>query len=101
VDLRALSAIPPLGLFGTARITVTEHRDATVVPDAAIVRVDLAGTSRIALVENGRAHWIDVTPGLRGAAGTEITAPPLSTGQPVVVAGQVGLPEGAVVAARP
>jgi len=101
VDLRALSAIPPLGLFGTARITVTEHRDATVVPDAAIVRDDLAGTSRIALVENGRAHWIDVTPGLRGAAGTEITAPPLSTGQPVVVAGQVGLPEGAVVAARP
>lgn len=101
VDLKALSGIPPLGLFGTARITVTEHRDATVVPDVAIVRDDLAGTSRIALVENGRAHWIDVTPGLRGGAGTEITAPPLSAGQSVVVAGQVGLPEGAAVAARP
>jgi Cu(I)/Ag(I) efflux system membrane fusion protein len=101
VDLRALSGVPPLGLFGTARITVAEHRDATVVPDAALVRDDLTGTSRLALVESGRAHWIEVTPGLRGAAGTEITAPPLTEGQAVVVAGQVGLPEGAAVAARP
>lgn len=101
VNLRAVSGVPPLGLFGTARITVAEHRDATVVPDAAIVRDDLAGTSRIALVQNGRAHWIDVTPGLRAAAGTQITAPALPAGQSVVVAGQVGLPEGAAVAARP
>ncbi len=101
VDLRGLAAVPPLGLFGTARITVAEHRNATVVPDAALVRDDLTGTTRIALVANGRAHWIDVTPGLRGAAGTEITAPLLPAGQPVVVAGQVGLPEGAAVAARP
>jgi multidrug efflux pump subunit AcrA (membrane-fusion protein) len=101
VDLRALSGVPPLGLFGTARITVAERRDAVVVPDAALVRDDLAGTSRIAVVENGRARWIDVTPGLRGAAGTEIVAPPIAAGQSVVVAGQVGLPEGAAVAARP
>lgn len=101
VDLHALSGVPPLGLFGTARITVAEHRDALVVPDAALVRDDLAGTSRIALVDGGKAHWIDVTPGLRGAAGTEITAPKLAAGQSVVVAGQVGLPEGAAVAARP
>ena len=99
VDL--LGPGPPLGLFGIARITVAEHRNAVVVPDAALVRDDIAGTSRIALVENGRAHWIDVTPGLRGAAGTEITAAPLTAGQSVVVAGQVGLPEGAAVAARP
>jgi len=65
------------------------------------VRDDLAGTSRIALVDGGRAHWIEVTVGLRGAAGTEITAPPLSPGQSVVVTGQVGLPEGAEVVARP
>lgn len=101
VDLRLLSGVPPLGLFGTARITVAEHRDATVVPDAALIRDDLAGTSRLALVEGGKAHWIDVTPGLRGTAGTEITAPPLTAGQSVVVVGQVGLPEGAAVAARP
>lgn len=101
VDLRALAGVPPLGLFGTARITVAEHRDAIVVPDAALVRDDLAGTSRIALVDGGKAHWIDVTPGLHGAAGTEITAPKLEPGQSVVVGGQVGLPEGAAVAARP
>ncbi len=101
VDLRTASRLPPLGLFGTAHITVAERRGATVVPDSALVRDDLAGTSRIALVEGGRAHWIDVTVGLRGAAGTEITAPPLSPGQSVVVAGQVGLPEGAEVVARP
>jgi len=101
VDLRALPGVPPLGLFGTARITVAEHRDAIVVPDAALVRDDLAGTSRIALVDGGKAHWIDVTPGLRGPAGTEITAPKLAPGQSVVVAGQVGLPEGAAVAAGP
>ena len=101
VDLRGLSSVPPLGLFGTARITVAEHRNAVVVPDAALVRDDLAGSSRIAIVANGRAHWIDVTPGLRTAAGTEIITPPLSAGQSVVVAGQVGLPEGAAVATRP
>ncbi len=101
VDLRTISGVPPLGLFGTARITVAEHRDAVVVPDAAVVRDDLAGTSRIALVDGGKAHWIDVTPGLRGAAGTEITSPKLAAGQPVVVGGQVGLPEGAAVAERP
>jgi multidrug efflux pump subunit AcrA (membrane-fusion protein) len=101
VDLRGLSGVPPLGLFGTARITVAEHRNAAVVPEAALARDDLSGTSRIALVENGRAHWIDVTPGLRGAAGIEITAPPLSAGQSVVVSGQVGLTEGAAVAPRP
>jgi RND family efflux transporter MFP subunit len=101
VSLHGLSGVPPLGLFGTARITVAEHRNALVVPDAALVRDDLAGTSRLALVENGRARWIDVTPGLRGEAGTEITAPPLSAGQSVVVSGQVGLPDGATVSARP
>ncbi len=100
VDLRG-PGVPPLGQLGMARITVAEHRNALVVPDAALVRDDLSGTSRIALVSNGRAHWIDVTLGLRGATGTEITAPPLSAGQPVVVAGQVGLPEGATVATRP
>ncbi len=101
VDLHGLSGVPPLGLFGTAHIVVAAHRDASVVPDAALVRDDLTGKSRIALVENGHARWVDVTPGLRGPAGTEIAAPPLSAGQIVVVSGQVGLPDGAAVATRP
>ena len=49
VDLRGLSGIPPLGLFGTARITVAERPAALVVPDAALVRDDISGTSRIVL----------------------------------------------------
>jgi RND family efflux transporter MFP subunit len=101
VDLRGLSGVPPLGLFGTARITVAEHRDAAVIPEAALVRDDLSGTTRIAIVEDGRAHWIDVTPGLRDANGVEIAAPPLSVKQSVVVAGQIGLTEGATVASAP
>lgn len=101
VDLRDLKGPPPLGLFGTARITVQERRNAVVAPDAALIRNDVTGVTRIALVRDGRAHWVDVQTGLRGPQGTEVTEPPLSAGQNVVVSGQVGLPEGALVAAHP
>ncbi len=101
INLHGLREIPPLGLFGTARITVREHRGVVVVPDSALIRDDVSGTTRIALIQDGRAHWIDVAAGLRGVEGTEIADPPLSPGQSVVVSGQVGLPEGALVAARP
>ena len=100
VDLR-LSGVPPIGLFGTARIVVAEHRDAATVPEAAVVRDDLTGKARVVLVENGRARWLEVTTGLHGPSGTEILAPALQAGQTVVVSGQVGLPDGAPVAPRP
>ena len=101
VDLKGLEAIPPLGLFGTARIAVAEHRNAAVVPEAALLRDDVTGTSRIVVVEKGRARWIDVVPGLRSNGSVEIKAPPLAPGQAVVVSGQVGLADGAPVAAAP
>ncbi len=101
VDLRGLAGVPPLGLFGTARITVAEHRNAVVVPEAAIIRDDVSGTSRIVVVEQGRARWMDVSPGLRANGEVEIQAPRLTLGQTVVVSGQVGLAEGAPVAAAP
>jgi multidrug efflux pump subunit AcrA (membrane-fusion protein) len=88
-----------LGLFGTARITV-ESRDAITVPDAAILRDDVSGVARVALVKDGKAHWVDVVTGLRGAAGTEIVSPALTTSDRIVVSGQVGLPEGASVTIR-
>jgi membrane fusion protein, multidrug efflux system len=100
VDLRELPGGTALGLFGTARITV-ESRDAIAVPDAAILRDDVSGVSRVALVKDGRARWTDVVTGLRGAAGTEIVSPALATSDTVVVTGQVGLPEGARVTIRP
>jgi multidrug efflux pump subunit AcrA (membrane-fusion protein) len=101
VDLSGMKGVPPLGLYGTARITVRERRDALVVPDAALIRDDVSGTTRIALIENDRARWIDVVPGLHGPQGTEVKNPPLSVGQAVVVSGQVGLPQGAAVTVRP
>jgi membrane fusion protein, multidrug efflux system len=100
VDLRELPAGTAIGLFGTARITV-ESREGVAVPDAAVLRDDVSGVSRVAVVKDGRAHWIDVVTGLRGAAGTEIVSPALSTSDSVVVSGQVGLPEGAHVTTRP
>ncbi len=101
VDLRGLSGVPPLGLFGTARITVAEHPNATIVPEAAVIRDDVSGTVRIVVVEQGRARWTEVSPGLRANGVVEIKAPPLVSGQTVIVSGQVGLAEGAPVAAAP
>jgi len=99
VDLRELPPGMAIGLFGTARITV-ESRESPTVPDAAILRDDVSGVSRIALVKDGKAHWVDVVTGLRGPAGTEIVKPELSPSDSVVVSGQVGLPEGARVTIR-
>jgi multidrug efflux pump subunit AcrA (membrane-fusion protein) len=99
VDLRETPPGMAIGLFGTARITV-ESREAVAVPDAAIVRDDVSGVARVALVKDGKAHWVDVVTGLRGAAGTEIVSPALSPSDSVVVSGQVGLPEGARVTTR-
>ncbi|MDQ2980324.1 MAG: efflux RND transporter periplasmic adaptor subunit [Acidobacteriota bacterium] len=90
----------PIGLFGTARITVGEHRDAVVVPDAAVLRDDVTGESRIAVVAGGRLHWIAVKPGLRADGATEVSAPEAPPGAQVVVSGMVGLPEGKAVAVQ-
>ena len=99
VDLRELPPSMAIGLFGTARITV-ESREGLTVPDTAILRDDLSGVARVALVKDGKAHWVDVVTGLRGAAGTEIKSPDLSLSDQVVVSGQVGLPEGARLTIR-
>ena len=101
IDLAGLADIPPIGLFGTSRITVGVHRDAVVAPESAVVRDDLTGAARLVLVENGRAHWVDVKVGAKGPAGVEIASPLLAPGGTVVVSGQVGLPEGAAVSPRP
>lgn len=101
IDLAGLDGVPPLGLFGSARIAVAEARDAAAVPEAAVLRDDVHGTSRVAVVENGRARWIEVATGIRSRGLVQITKPPLAPGTPVVVSGQVGLPDNAAVAAKP
>ncbi len=90
-----------VGLFGTAHVVVAEKPNALVVPDAAILRDDVTGKTRIAVVRDGKVHWQEVTLGMRGAEGTEIVSPALPPGEAVAVEGLVGLPEGATVASQP
>jgi HlyD family secretion protein len=86
------------GLFGSAAIVVGEHAGATVVPAEAVLRDDVTGVSRLAVVDAGKAHWIEVRTGVRQEGWVEILPPPaLPTGQEVITSGQVGLPEGAAV----
>jgi len=97
IDLSGLEGVPPLGLFGSAHVVVAEARDAAAVPEAAVLRDDVHGTSRVATVENGHARWVEVATGIRSHGLVQIVKPPLAPGTPVVVSGQVGLPEGAAV----
>jgi multidrug efflux pump subunit AcrA (membrane-fusion protein) len=91
-----------VGLFGTAHIAVGVRPHAIVVPAAALLRDDVYGTSRVAVVgEDGRAQWVEVTPGLTVDSLVEITAPPLAVKARVIVSGQVGLPDSAHVRVEP
>lgn len=102
LDFTGGDAPVEVGLFGTARIVVGIRRDVVVVPAAALLRDDVYGTSRVALVgEDGIAHWVAVTPGLVAGARVEIAAPRLAIPGRVIVSGQVGLPEGARVRVEP
>lgn len=100
IDLDA----PPhaIGLFGTALITVGQHRDVPVVPEAAVLRDDISGVTRLATVAaDGKAHWQNVKPGAAEGGRVEIVEPALLPGTQVIVEGQVGLPEGAPVQVGP
>jgi multidrug efflux pump subunit AcrA (membrane-fusion protein) len=99
-DLGSAGSLP-IGLFGTARILVGERAAVLVVPDAAILRDDISGVSRICLAVNGKAHWIEVTAGIKDSGRTEIVSPPLADGQAAIVSGLVGLPEGKTIAIEP
>jgi multidrug efflux pump subunit AcrA (membrane-fusion protein) len=83
-----------IGLFGNARVTVGTRPAALVVPDAAVVRDDVSGVTRVAAVAGGRAHWLTVTPGLKQNGMTEISGPDIAETTTVIVSGMVGLPEG-------
>ena len=101
IDLPERAERLSIGLFGMARITVGEPIDALTVPDAAVVRDDVSGVSRVVLVANGRAHWVPVTVGLRQGGATQVTGNGIVPGARVVVSGMVGLPEGKSVSIQP
>lgn len=101
IDLRGISGRLPAGLFGTARITVGRRSGVLAVPDTAILRDDVTGVTRVAIVDQARARWIVVTTGLTEKGRTEVASGSLIEGQKVIVEGQVGLPEGSPVVVQP
>jgi len=101
IDLRNGLAVPSVGLFGTATIVVGERRGVLSVPEEAILTDDVTGVSRVALVREGRVIWTRVQTGVRDRGRVEITGPGLAAGEPVVVAGQVGLPDSTAVRIEP
>jgi RND family efflux transporter MFP subunit len=98
---------PPLpniavGLFGTASIVASQHRNAIVVPPAAVLRDDVSGVSRLAVVDStGIAHWVAVKTGIQQGNHLEILSPALHPGVLVIVDGQVGLPDSSRVSIQP
>jgi RND family efflux transporter MFP subunit len=101
IDLKRGHSGLAVGLFGTARITVGRRASVPVVPLSAVLRDDVTGLSRLALVTpEGKARWIEVTTGWRQGDVVEIAAPELEAGRRVIVSGQVGLPDGAPVTVR-
>lgn len=88
----------PLGLFGTAHIVVAHRDGAIVVPARAVLRDDVTGVTRLAIVQSsGAAHWLSVDTGVRQGGQVEIVRPAIAPGTRVITEGQVGLPEGAKV----
>jgi multidrug efflux pump subunit AcrA (membrane-fusion protein) len=101
IDLTSRPSGLPVGLFGTAHITVSERRDAAVLPRSAILRDDVTGVSRVASVTaEGHAHWVEVKTGLVDGDRVEILSPDLGAAR-VIVTGLVGLPEDAPVVVQP
>lgn len=97
-NLQTAGAPIQTGLFGTVEIIVAERVAVPIVPAAAILRDDISGISRVALVTpTGLAHWVNVTTGATQGGNIEIKYPALAPGQRVIVSGQVGLPEGSKV----
>ena len=102
IDFTGSDVPPAEGLYGTAHVVVATHRDVPVVPLAALLVDDVAGTRRIATVgDGGNLHWVEVETGLEDAERVEIVTPRLDPGTRVVVSGQVGLEEGTPLAIQP
>lgn len=91
-----------VGLFGTVSIVTGRHRNAVVVPPGAVLRDDVSGVSRVAVVGAGDiAHWVVVKTGLQDGNDMEILSPTLPVGRLVITDGQVGLPDSARVSIQP
>ncbi len=102
IDLHMSDVAVPTGLFGTAHLVVGERSNVMIVPIAAILRDDVNGTARIAVVDpDGRARWATASVGVQQATLAELLSPQLAPGTRVIISGQVGLPDGSHVVEAP
>jgi RND family efflux transporter MFP subunit len=84
-----------VGLFGTARITVAQHQNVLVVPASAVLRDDITGVTRAAMITpDSLVRWVEVVTAARQGDALEVSGPALQPGTRVIVSGHVGLPEG-------
>ena len=101
VDLGSELAVPAVGLFGTATVTVGREAGVVAVPTAAVLTDDITGVARVATVRRGRALWVTVTKGIADRGYVAVKAPALAPGDTVIVSGQVGLPDSSRVRVGP
>jgi HlyD family secretion protein len=91
---------PLLHAPAIARITVTRHADALLVPTAALLSSTVESHGVVMVVADGIAHRREVELGLRSADAVEVIAG-LSDGEQVIREGGFGLPDSTAVAAQP
>jgi multidrug efflux pump subunit AcrA (membrane-fusion protein) len=91
-----------VGMMGTAAITVDEHRDVLVVPSTALLRDDLANTYTIFIIgSDSLALAVPVTAGVMTDTLTEIAAPSLQAGDPVIVKGNYEVSDSTRITVQP
>ena len=86
------------GGFAKATILTDRNAEATVVPIESII--EYAGVVKLFLVENGKAHAVNVEKGQEGPGWVEVLGAKLPAGARVVISGQTQLAEGTPVEIR-
>lgn len=89
--------LKPGGFAKTAILTEVDPQAPTVPLEAPI---QVAGVTKLFLVEDGKAREVQVTLGVQGDHWVEIAAPKLPEGAQVVTSGQSAIAEGTAVAVR-
>lgn len=91
------------GMFAEGRIECERHREAVLIPEAALLaETDQGGEAKIFVVKDGTAHEQVVTIGLKDPARKLLEVTGLAPGSEVVTSGQRALKEGdKVTASRP
>jgi multidrug efflux pump subunit AcrA (membrane-fusion protein) len=98
VPIRLSFAVPDIAPIGTpvqVTINAEEHRNVVLVPTAAVIRE--ADEAAVFVANGEKAERRVVTTGLADAEHTEIVSG-VKAGEPVIIKGQAGLPDGATIA---